>query len=46
LRREGPDPVGVVREPVTDGIGERRVADVVVVLGGGSWLVMIVDREP
>jgi hypothetical protein len=28
--------VGVVQEPVTDGIGERGVADVVVVLGGGQ----------
>ena len=28
--------MGVVQESVTDGIGERRLADVVVVLGGGQ----------
>jgi hypothetical protein len=45
LAPEG-DAAGVVHEPVEDGIGKRRIADLECPCSTGSWLVRSVARSP
>jgi hypothetical protein len=40
------DAVGVVHDAIEDGVGVGRIADQVMPLVDGIWLVTIVDRRP
>jgi hypothetical protein len=35
-----------MQQAIADRVGQGRVAEVVVPLRGGSWLVMLVERIP